>query len=142
MGSERPQRILIVEDDASIRSLLAEVLHGEGFSVTEAVNGLDALRLLGQLRPDAIVLDVMMPMMDGPTFARACHAQSPRRPIPILLVSASPKLWQTADCLRRYGVRGFVAKPFDLNILVDAVAHLAEPVLDRTLSSQRLELAV
>ncbi len=127
MGSERTGRILIVEDEVSIRTLLADVLRGEGYAVTEAVNGLDALRVLGQERPDAIVLDVMMPMMDGPTFARACHAQSRTRPIPILLVSASPKLWQTAECLRRYGVRGFVAKPFDLNILVDAVAGLAEP---------------
>jgi two-component system, OmpR family, response regulator len=127
MDSEGPERILIVEDEEPIRSLLADVLRAEGYSIVEAVNGLDALRALGQERPDAIVLDVMMPMMDGPTFARACHAQSPMRPIPILLVSASPKLWQTAECLRRYGVRGFVAKPFDLNILVDAVAGLAEP---------------
>jgi CheY-like chemotaxis protein len=127
MDSDPPERILIVEDEEPIRSLLADVLRGEGYWISEAANGLDALRALGQERPDAIVLDVMMPMMDGPTFARACHALSPMRPIPILLISASPKLWQTAECLRRYGVRGFVAKPFDLNILTDAVAGLAEP---------------
>jgi two-component system, OmpR family, phosphate regulon response regulator OmpR len=121
-----PKHVLIVEDDQPIRALLADLLAGEGYVVSEAANGLEGLRALTPSRPDVIVLDLMMPGMDGREFARACYGQSPTRPIPTLLVSASPVLWQTADQLRRFGVRACLAKPFDLGVVLETVDRLAQ----------------
>jgi two-component system OmpR family response regulator len=120
------KRVLVVEDDLPIRALLVDFLCCEGYVVSEAASGMDALREMEHVHPDVIVLDVMMPDMDGRAFAVACHQRMRAQQVPILLVSAAPQLWQTANQLRRFGVRGFVSKPFDLDILIAAVDGLAE----------------
>ena len=74
-----------------------------------------------------IVLDLMMLAMDGREFATACHGRTQGRKVPILLMSASPKLWQMAAQLRRFNVRGFMSKPFDIDIFVAAVDWLTTP---------------
>jgi CheY-like chemotaxis protein len=120
-------RVLVVDDEPSIRQLLADLLEGEGYLVTEAVNGRSALELLRRERTDAIVLDLMMPFIDGREFVRQYYAQSRGRPAPILLTSASPTLPQIAAQLGAFGVQAHIAKPFDVFRLLDAVAHLTEP---------------
>jgi DNA-binding response OmpR family regulator len=119
------QRILVVEDDAGIRELIAEILRGEGYVIDQAANGRDALLHVKRARPDAILLDLMMPVMDGQTFARTCgtldHNNST---IPILVMSASPDLARSAEQLRPYGVRGQLPKPFDMDELVTMVRAL------------------
>src|SRR5260370_862799 len=82
---------------------------------------------LAEVHPDLIVLDLMMPAMDGRAFAAACHDRTYGRKVPIMLMSASPKLWQTAAQLRRFDVRGFMSKPFDIDIFVAAVDRLTAP---------------
>ena len=118
------RRVMVVEDDAAIRELLVDVLRTEGYAVNEASDGLDALKELAAMHPDLIVLDLMMPAMDGRAFAAACHGRTQGRKVPILLMSASPKLWQMAAQLRRFNVRGFMSKPFDIDIFVAAVDRL------------------
>src|SRR5712692_10186018 len=110
-------RVLVVDDELPIRTVVADVLRDEGYAVVEASNGLDALHEVEAVCPDVIVLDMMMPLMGGCAFAAACHRFARARQIPILLMSASPTLWRTAHQLRRFGVRGFVSKPFDLGVL-------------------------
>jgi CheY-like chemotaxis protein len=116
-------RILIIDDEPAIRQLLTDLLLGEGYLVSEAANGLQALRVLARDRPDAIIIDLMMPLMDGRTFVR----QGLTRSIPTLLMSASPSLRQQAEQLSPFGVRGWIAKPFDVFRLLDLVAELTEP---------------
>ena len=144
-------RILVIEDDEAIRNLVVDVLSNEGYAVAHAANGFAALREVARQAPDAIVLDLMMPGMDGRAFLRAYATEFPNRPVPIVLVSASPTLWQTAEQLRRYGVRGFVAKPFDLNVLIAAVSRVVAPAplpahsgrgSYRTLRSQVVQFSV
>ena len=77
------------------------------------------------IRPDVIVLDLMMPVMDGWTFAETCHALDIGEAIPILVTSASPELARAGEQLHAYGVRAAVAKPFDLDVLLAAVGRLA-----------------
>jgi two-component system response regulator MprA len=127
LAEVRPTRILIVDDEPAIRQLVADILLTEGYVVSEAANGFQALSMVSRERPDAIVLDLMMPIMDGPTFVRTCFVQSLARPIPILLTSASPGLRQHADQLRPFGVHAWIAKPFDLIRLLERVAQLTEP---------------
>ena len=137
-------RVLVVEDDEVIRNLVVDVLSNEGYAVAQAANGLAALREVTRQTFDAIVLDLMMPVMDGRAFLRAYAAEFPKRLIPTVLVSASPTLWQTAEQLRRFGVCGFVAKPFDLNVLTAAVSSVGDPRerLDHSRGTQLIELGV
>jgi len=120
------KHLLVVEDEASIRELVAAWLRDEGFTVTTAANGAEAIEQLRVVRPDAIVLDLMMPIMDGWAFAEACHRLTAPVRIPILVVSAAHGLPQAAERLRQYGVRACLAKPFDLDVLTATVLTLVE----------------
>src|SRR5581483_10950225 len=71
------RRVLVVEDDRGIRDLLAAVLTDEGFDVRQAANGKEALAVLERWQPDAILLDLMMPVMDGWTFRREQRRRPP-----------------------------------------------------------------
>ena len=73
------KRVLVVDDDASIRELLSTALEEDGYEVVPAVNGQDALAVCERWRPDVIVLDLMMPVMDGWTFAKRLRERDERR---------------------------------------------------------------
>jgi two-component system chemotaxis response regulator CheY len=84
--------ILVVEDDDAIRELLAELLEGEGYSVTSARHGQDALARLAALDrlPSLILLDLMMPVMNGEQFLQALREQLPQaRAVPVYLLTAA-----------------------------------------------------
>ena len=68
------KRVLVVEDDETLRTTVAEALEDEGYQVITATNGAEALRLVRAAEPDAIVLDLMMPVMDGRAFLEASRA--------------------------------------------------------------------
>ena len=116
-------RILVVDDELPIRELVAQVLEDEGYLVEQAANGSEALLKVQLVRPDVIVLDLMMPVMDGWTFAQACHTLS-GEPIPILVLSAGAQLARATEQLRVYGVHASLPKPFDLDALLTEVGRL------------------
>ncbi len=107
------RKILLVDDEDDIREVAQMSLEmTAGWEVVAAASGADALRLAGEERPDAILLDVMMPGMDGPATARALRAAGDTAGIPIILLTAKV---QAAD-RRRFddlGVAGVLSKPFD-----------------------------
>jgi CheY-like chemotaxis protein len=91
--SEAPDaiRVLIVDDDRDIRETLGDLLVDEGFVVEAAWNGETALaRLAAGFRPDVIVLDIMMPVMDGPTFRSFQRSQPALADIPVIGLTAFP----------------------------------------------------
>jgi two-component system, chemotaxis family, chemotaxis protein CheY len=114
-------QILVVEDDDSIRGLVSEVLRDDGYEVSEASNGLEALQCLGERRPDLIVVDLMMPIMDGWTFVEQCRQSPACEKVPIVVTSASHDLPHTAERLRSFGVWSCLAKPFDVDGLLALV---------------------
>jgi CheY-like chemotaxis protein len=114
-------QILVVEDDAAIRGLVSEVLREDGYDVSEASNGLEALEAVSERRPDLIVLDLMMPVMDGWTFVEECRRSRRCEQVPIVVTSASHDLPRTAERLRSFGVRTCLAKPFDVDGLLALV---------------------
>ena len=121
----RQRRVLVADDDLTIRNLLGEALADEGHVVRTAANGQEALAILRAWQPDLIVLDLMMPVMDGWAFRAAQQAQPDSRDIPVLLLSATRDLVRQREVLRPAAM---VPKPFDL----DAVLALIDRLLADT----------
>jgi CheY-like chemotaxis protein len=119
------KRILVIEDDPDILNAVAESLVLEGYTVATATNGQDALELAGDARPDAIVLDLMLPIMDGRTFLARCRTQPGCRDVPIVVISASHALRAAAEPLREFGVDAVLRKPFDLGALIGTIQRFA-----------------
>lgn len=111
--------ILVVDDDPAILHTVSEILSYEGYNVTTAVNGQDALDVLDRDRPWLVLLDMRMPVMDGWGFARALDERQIQVPILVMTAARSAQEWS-----EEIGAAGFVAKPFDIGDLLDAVAQL------------------
>lgn len=114
-GSPRT-RILIVDDESQVRATVSEALSLEGYEVTEASDGAQGLALLETIRPDVIVLDLWMPVLDGWGFRRAQLASHPD--IPVVVLSA---LDLSNERLEELRADALLAKPFDLDALYSAV---------------------
>src|SRR4030081_136705 len=113
--------ILVVDDDDAIRGLVTDVLRDDGYEVREAANVVEALAQLQLQRPDLIVLDLMMPVMDGWAFVEECRRKPGCDDVPIVVTSASHDLPRTAERLSRFGVPTCLAKPFDVDGLLALV---------------------
>lgn len=107
------KRVLVVDDEDDIREVAATTLEViGGFEVTTAAGGEEALAKARELKPDAIVLDVMMPTMDGPTTLGHLQADEVTSSIPVVFLTAKVQAGDRAR-FAGLGVTGFIAKPFD-----------------------------
>jgi CheY-like chemotaxis protein len=113
--------VLIVDDDVDIVTMLQQVLEDEGYAVRAAV-GEQALRLALTEAPDVILLDIMMPGIDGVEMSRRLRADGRTRQIPIVAMSASHRLAERAVEMH---ANGLLAKPFDLDELLAHIERLA-----------------
>ena len=116
----KPRPILLVDDDAAILAAEREVLMEHGFRVILARDGAEALRAIDAEPPAMIVLDVQMPGIDGPTFARELRTRLRRVPLVILTAVADPK--READ---RCNAEAYLRKPFDADELVRLVRRFS-----------------
>ena len=109
-----PKTILVVDDQANVRTLVREYLSEQGFRVVTAVNGREALYAARQEKPDLVLLDIMMPEMDGYEFVRTYRKE---KDTPILLLTA--KLEETDKVLGlELGADDYITKPFGMRELV------------------------
>ncbi len=115
--------MLVVDDDADIRELVAEALEHAGYTVTTADNGIEALEMVARTVPDGIVLDIWMPSLDGFDFMRTLRANEKTRDVPVVAISAAYPERAAHDL----GVQEFLAKPFDVAALVEAVERIVKP---------------
>ncbi len=122
--TERPH-ILVVDDEENIRFLVASALELAGMDTTTAATGREALAQVARARPDAIVLDIAMPGMDGYQVAEALVAEEATAAIPILFLTAQDTF---SDQLRGYEAGGveYIIKPFDLATFVMLVHRQLE----------------
>lgn len=109
-------RVLVVDDDPDIRALLVSILADEGYEAESAANGRDALALLERWRADLVVLDLMMPVMDGWAFAARMREREPA--VPIVVVSAARDLVRHADTI---GATDVIPKPFDIDTFLPTI---------------------
>ena len=105
-----PKKILIVEDEANIRELLRLYLEREGYAVIEAENGVEGIKLWKSEKPDMLLLDVMMPVMDGWAVCKEIRAESD---VPIIMLTAKG---ETADRVSglEMGADDYIVKPLEM----------------------------
>jgi DNA-binding response OmpR family regulator len=115
--------ILIVDDDESLRALIADMLRGEGYRLMTARDGLEALEQIEAEPPGLILLDWMMPRLDGAGFAAELRRRFPELTVPILVMTAGGVAQARAASIN---ANGFIAKPFELDLLLDQVARHLE----------------
>ena len=120
LTERRSRLILIVDDDRDILAVEREVLSEHGFIVREAHDGAEALRAMDEDPPAMIVLDVQMPGIDGPTFARELRTRLKHVPLVIVTGVADPK--READ---RCNAEAYLAKPFHADDLLRLVRRFS-----------------
>jgi DNA-binding response OmpR family regulator len=116
--------VLVIEDDASVQQLLAAYLQLEGFQVTTADNGIEGLKRMKQSRPCLILLDLMMPIMDGEQFRAAQLREPGLADVPDICISAIYDARQRAE---RMQAAGLIKKPFDIEEVLSAVRARCQP---------------
>ena len=114
-------KILVVDDEPAIRELIVAVLEDEGYEAIGAGSGSRALELLPDERPDLVLMDIMMPEMDGREALRRMRERPDLASIPVVMMSA-------AFAPDRVGQRvaAFLPKPFDLDHLLETVARILD----------------
>jgi len=125
------KRVLVAEDDAPTRGFLVAALTDEGYLVSVAMDGKAALERCVEIHPDIVVLDLSMPIVDGFEFLRR---RGPDCSAPVIAVSAGFRREQ----LRGFPVVAFVAKPFDLQVLMDVIARSLGADVEGRTSGQTL----
>ena len=112
-------KILIVEDDSDFQDIYQLYLQGESFQVLAALNGKEAVAILEKETPDLIILDLIMPVMDGEEFYVWLRAQEKWRHIPVIIASVNDKMPQGIIDLG--GVAWSLKKPFAVDVLIEKI---------------------
>ena len=120
-------RLLLVDDDATQLDALAERLAGDGFEVTAANSGREALACIDAAWPDLVILDLLMPRMDGQTVAARIKS---RADLPIIVLSAFAEADSKADLIARYA-EDYVTKPYDYAELVARIRRVLRRLKDQ-----------
>ena len=119
------KKILVVDDEKDITETLSFMLKAKGYDVVEGYDGEEGLKIAKEIMPDLIILDVMMPKMNGYKIARLLKYDAKYKHIPIIMVTARG---QEADKLigEETGADTYITKPFEFEEVLDAVSKYLE----------------
>ena len=117
-----PKDVLVVEDEPYLCDLIADVLEAEGHTTRKASNGLDALEMVAERTPELVLLDLMMPVMDGWEFMTELRANPAWRDVPVVIITA---VYDVAKSQNITEARAVITKPFDIEQLSDVVRRYA-----------------
>jgi excisionase family DNA binding protein len=115
--------VLIVDDDEHVREYVRVNLEAEGYSVREAANAEEGLGVLEESRPDLVLLDVMMPRVDGWEMLQRLHERHGVDAIPVVMFSGKVDEGAAGEAADR-GAQGFIGKPFDPSELIEKTRQL------------------
>ncbi|MGQ9476059.1 MAG: response regulator transcription factor [Actinomycetota bacterium] len=132
-------RVLVVDDDPMVTRLVRINLELENFEVEEAWDGRTAMRMMRENRPDLLVLDIMMPQMDGWEMLKMIREDDQLRDLPVVVLTAKV---QEEDIARgwRMGADGYIVKPFNPVILADSLRKVLEASPDERLALRAKEI--
>ena len=114
--------IVIAEDEFAIASALREILESAGYKVLWAENGEEALSILAQTSPDLVLLDIMMPIVDGIETLGEMRRDERLAETPVVVMTAVPDA--SYDAVHELGVSAFLKKPFGAQTLLDVVTEM------------------
>ena len=119
------QHILVAEDYKPLLAGIRDILETEGYTVSIATDGVEALQIMERVRPDLIIADIMMPTMDGYALYEIVRARPEWASIPVVFLTSKA---EKEDLLRGKdaGVEGYITKPFDPETLLVTVRTLLE----------------
>jgi len=124
-------KVLIVDDDLGIRMLLSKYLQREGFETLLAEDGLEGVELAKKNHPDLIMLDVVMPRMDGLTAARLIKFYKPLSKVPIVFLTAKDAN-KEIELAQETRAEVYITKPFDVRQVIEVVEELLSPSLEES----------
>jgi two-component system response regulator VicR len=118
-----PKRILVVDDEPELRNVIQLILNLDGYETLTARGGAECLEILDQQTVDLIILDLMMPKVDGWEVLRQLKAQGRPDAIPVVLLTAKDQPIDKMLGLKVFGVTDYITKPFDKTDLLHRVAE-------------------
>ena len=128
-------KILIADDEPTLRQLLQTNLMLEGFDTCEARDGAEALRAVQEESPDVLILDIMMPVVDGLQVLDALNQAGP----PVVVLSAKVATADQREGWER-GCDEYITKPFDVEDLIDSIREVASRTPEERLEHRRLAI--
>ena len=114
-------KILIVDDSADIVEMMAKRLNAQGYDVITALNGQEALEKAAAEKPNLILLDVMMPGLDGISTGSRLKADPDTKNIPIIMVTAKGEREDIMKAIEKVGVAEYIVKPFRIDQLLEKI---------------------
>jgi DNA-binding NtrC family response regulator len=130
------KRILVVDDDASVREMLTRVLRGEHYLASAVSGGEEALKAIAKTRLDLVLLDLSMPLRDGWETLEQLSAKDPL--LPVIIITAQPNQFFKALAA---GVGALLEKPLDFHRLIETIDELLREPMERRLARMAGELA-
>ncbi|MEJ7575876.1 MAG: response regulator [Pyrinomonadaceae bacterium] len=123
--NDLPRTIMIAEDHDDTRFILARLFQMSGHRIIEAANGLEAINLAERERPDSIIIDLELPLLDGLSATRRIRAHASLRHIPIILISGHDTVFHHKQA-RAAGCSAFVTKPFEFDELESLIEQFSQ----------------
>jgi CheY-like chemotaxis protein len=124
-GAGHGRIVLVVDDEASTREMVTSALKLEGYETMSAADGVMALEILSRCQFDAVVLDTVMPRMDGLTVLRTLRSDPDHADTPVLVVSGLADISHLERAVEA-GASGYVTKPFEVRALLEQIGRLAQ----------------
>jgi len=113
-------QLMVVDDEPAIREMCADLLECEGYQVVTAANGLEAVHKLAEAPVDLVLMDMMMPVLDGLTACRLIRADQRLQDLPVVMMSAATNLCAYVGESQQVA-SAFIPKPFDFEQLIQTV---------------------
>ncbi len=120
------KKIIVIEDDIGISSLIEETLSVEGYEILQADNGYTGLSMIQKMKPDLVLLDLILPRLDGNKVCKKLKESVETRDIPVIIISGETKKEFIVELLK-IGMRHFLAKPFKIDDLLKRVNAILDP---------------
>src|SRR5687767_3075440 len=126
MNANFPKSVMVIDDEADIRFLLRAALEGAGFRVEEASNGVDALEKIHRHHPDAVILDLMMPRLDGHSVNLRLKEHPATARIPVIIITGRGHLKELLDIREDLKVAAYLEKPFQVATLLGKLGEIVD----------------
>jgi two-component system, OmpR family, response regulator VicR len=127
MNNTTVKQIICIEDEPEMIDLIQLILNRRGFEVTGAAGGKEGLKMVREMHPDLVLLDLMMPDMDGWEVYQQMKAEEATRDIPVIVVTAKAQNIDKVLGLHIAKVDDYIAKPFGPQELIDSVEKILKP---------------